>query len=112
MKWVVDTSGREVSDIAKKLGVPESYVNGWMRKRCRISLAKLQNLSYYVRRPLAVFLLDKPPSQPEIRDCGMPGARITHETALAVRTARCLQEAAGEMMIKCGQNPRRTCVRV
>lgn len=75
MKWVIDTSGREIAEIAKKIGVTESAVRGWTRKSHKISVAKLENLSKYVKRPLAVFLLKNPPSSRRcttIGDCRHP----------------------------------------
>lgn len=107
MKWVVDTSGLEVSAIAKRLRVPESAVRGWMQESHEISAAKLQNLSEYVKRPFAVFFLKNPPEEPELPDYRRPSsdARITQYTALAIRIARYLQESAGEMMGMLGEDP-------
>lgn len=106
MKWVVDTSGLEVSAIAKRLRVPESTVRGWMQESREISAARLQNLSKYVKRPFAVFFLKNPPEEPVLPDYRRPssGARITQHTALAIRIARYLQEAAGEMMHLIGED--------
>ena len=107
MKWVVGTSGLEIPDIAKGLKVPESAVNGWMEGSREISLAKLENLAKYVKRPLAVFLLDKPPDQkrrPDYRRLSQSNGKVTRKTALAIRLAGYLQEAAGEMMRLRGQD--------
>lgn len=101
MKWVIDTSGREIAEIAKRLDVTESAVRGWTRKSHKISVAKLENLSKYVKRPLAVFLLKNPPEQPEVHDyrrLSTSNPKITHKAALAIRLAHYLQEAAGDMM--------------
>lgn len=106
MKWVVETGSLEVSEIAKRLNVVESDVQEWLEKRSRISVAKLETLSTYAKRPLAVFLLDDPPPRPSVPDYRRPSsaAKITRDAALAIRLARYLQEAAGEMMKSCGED--------
>ena len=101
MKWAVGTSGLEIPDIAKRLRVSESAVNGWMQGTREISLARLESLAKYIKRPLAVFLLDKPPDRkmpPDYRRLSQSNGKVTHKTALAIRLAGYLQEAAGEMM--------------
>ena len=107
MKWVIESSGLEIPNVAKRLRVPESTVRGWMRERRKISVAKLESLARYARRPLAVFLLARPPEQPATPDWRrLPSSKskITRDTALAVRLARYLQEVAGEMMDMSGQD--------
>ena len=102
--WVVETSGLEISSIAKRLRVSESTVLGWTKERQKISVAKLENLSEYVKRPLAVFLLDSPPDEQTPPDYRGGRAKITQKTALAIRLARYLQKAAGEMMGLLGED--------
>ena len=103
MKWVVETGCLEIPEIAKRLGVDESDVRGWLQKRSRISVTNLKTLSTYAKRPLAVFLLDDPPPRPTVPDYRRPSfaAKITRDAALAIRFAHYLQEAAGEMMKSC-----------
>ena len=106
MKWVVESGSLEIPEIAKRLDVGESDVQGWLEKRSRISVAKLERLSTYAKRPLAVFLLDDPPPMPTVPDYRKPSsaAKITRDAALAIRFAHYLQEAAGEMMKLCGED--------
>ena len=106
MKWVVETGGLEIPEIAKRLHVDESDVQGWLEKKSRISVAKLKKLSTYAKRPLAVFLLDDSPPVPTVPDYRRPSsaAKITRDAALAIRFAHYLQEAAGEMMESCGED--------
>ena len=106
MKWVVETGGLEIPEIAKRLHVDESDVQGWLERKSRISVAKLKKLSTYAKRPLAVFLLDDPPPVPTVPDYRRPhsAAKITRDAALAIRFAHYLQEAAGEMMESCGED--------
>ena len=106
MKWVIETGGLDISEIAKKMDVDESDVQGWTQKRSRISVAKLKKLSTYAKRPLAVFLLDDPPPVQTVPDYRRPSSatRITRDAALAIRFAHYLQEAAGEMMESCGED--------
>lgn len=104
VKWVIETSGLEISSIAKRLKVPESTVRGWTKENHKISIAKLESLSEYVKRPLAVFLLDSPPDEQMPPDYRRQSSKITQKTALAIRFARYLQEAAGEMMGLLGED--------
>ena len=107
MKWVVEEGGLEISKVASRLGVPESAVRGWMRQRRRISVAKLEKLSAYARRPLAVFLLARPPARqptPDYRGLPPPKSGFTRDAAFAIRLTRYLRGAAGEMMESCGQD--------
>ena len=106
MKWVVETGSLEVSEIAKRLNVGEADVRGWLEKRSRISVARLEKLAAYAKRPLAVFLLDDPPPVHAMPDYRRPpfAAKITRDTALAIRFAQYLQEAAREMMESRGED--------
>ena len=107
IKWVVEEGGLEIPKVASRLGVPESAVRGWMRERRRISVAKLEKLSAYARRPLAVFLLARPPARQPTPDYrGLPPSKsgFTRDAAFAIRLARYLRGAAGEMMESCGQD--------
>ena len=104
MKWVIEDGGLEISDVAGKLGVTESAVRGWMRDRRKISVANLEKLSAYAKRPLAVFLLARPPARQTLHDYRKPKPKITRDTAFAIRLARYLQGAAGEMMRMRGQD--------
>ena len=105
MKWVIEDGGLEISDVAGKLGVTESAVRGWMQDRRKISVAKLEKLSAYAKRPLAVFLLARPPARRMLHDYRKPKPKITRDAAFAIRLTRYLQGAAGEMMRMRGQDP-------
>ena len=106
MKWVIETGCLEIPEIARRLDVDELDVQGWLQKRSRISVARLEKLSKYAKRPLAVFLLDDPPPRQAVPDYRRPSfaAKITRDAALAIRFAHYLQEAAGEMMASCGED--------
>ena len=108
MKWVIEEGRLEIPTVASQLGVSESDVRGWMRKRRRISVARLEKLSAYAKRPLAVFLLERPPARqtpPDYRRLPSSKSKITRDTAFAIRLARYLQGATGEMMHMRGQDP-------
>lgn len=106
MKWVVETGSLEVSEIAKRLNVGEADVRGWLEKRSEISVARLEKLAAYAKRPLAAFLLDDPPPVQAVPDYRRPpfAAKITRDTALAIRFAQYLQEAARDMMESLGED--------
>ena len=103
VKWVIETSGLEISSIAKRLRVSEDTVLGWTKERHKVSIVKLERLAEYVKRPLAVFLLDSPPKERVLPDCRRQSSKITQKTALSIRFARYLQEAAREIMGSLGK---------
>ena len=78
----------------------ESDVQEWLEKRSKISVARLEKLAAYAKRPLAAFLLDDPPPVQAVPDYRRPpfAAKITRDAALVIRFAQYLQEAAREMM--------------
>lgn len=104
VKWVIETSGLEISSIAKRLKVSEDTVLGWTKESHKVSIAKLERLAEYVKRPLAVFLLDSPPKEHVLPDYRRQSSKITQKTALAIRFARYLQEAAREMTSLLGED--------
>lgn len=96
-RWLCGTSGWLAKDIAKRIEVPEEDVRSWYEGKTKpiLPLTKVERLSEAFKRPLAAFLLSKPPEEikllPDFRK--LPGVHgdFSKETHLAIRKARRLQ---------------------
>jgi len=107
-RWLCGTSGWLAKDIAKRIEVPEEDVRSWCDGKTNpvLPLTKVEKLSEAFKRPLAAFLLSKPPEEvksfPDFRK--LPGARgdFSKETHLAIRKARRLQKVRRELMENLG----------
>jgi Zn-dependent peptidase ImmA (M78 family) len=103
-RWLCGTSGWPAKDIAKRIEVPEEDVRSWCEGKTKpvLPLSKVEQLSSAFKRPLAAFLLSKPPEEiktiPDFRK--LPGAQgdFLKETYLAIRKARRLQKVRRELM--------------
>jgi Zn-dependent peptidase ImmA (M78 family) len=111
-RWLCGTSGWPAKDIAKRIEVPEEDVRSWCEGRAKpvLPLTKVEKLSEAFKRPLAAFLLSKPPEEirtlPDFRK--LPGAQgdFSRETHLAIRKARRLQKVRRELMENLGSDVR------
>jgi len=117
-RWLCGTSGWPAKDIAKRIEVTEEDVRSWCEGKTKpvMPLSKVEQLSSAFKRPLAAFLLSKPPEEikilPDFRK--LPGADgdFSKETYLAIRKARRLQKVRSELMENLGIDVRikiRTC---
>ena len=68
MKWIIDSSGCEIEELAEKLNVHGTVIENWKIKSEGIKIAKLEKLSKYLKRPMAIFFLEKPPEQANMTD--------------------------------------------
>ena len=113
-RWLCGTSGWLAKDIAKRIEVPEEDVRNWYEGKTKpvLPLTKVEKLSEAFKRPLAAFLLSKPPEEiktlPDFRK--LPGAHgdFSKETHLAIRKARRLQNVRSELMENLGSDVRIT----
>ncbi len=113
-RWLCGTSGWLAKDIAKRIEVPEEDVRSWYEGKTEpvLPLTKVEKLSEAFKRPLAAFLLSKPPEEiktlPDFRK--LPGAHgdFSKETHLAIRKARRLQNVRSELMENIGSDVRIT----
>ena len=111
-RWLCGTSGWPANDIAKRIEVPEEDVRSWCEGKTKpvLPLTKVEKLSEAFKRPLAAFLLSKPPEEikslPDFRK--LPGAQgdFSKETHLAIRKARRLQKVQSELMENLGSDVR------
>ncbi len=108
-RWLITGSGWEIGELAKKIRVPEPRIRGWMEGE-KISLPQLERLAGRVKRPVALFLLEKPLEEGEATDyrmlAGADKKRLSHETVVSIRKARWLQSVAAEMMGRMGTGTR------
>jgi Zn-dependent peptidase ImmA (M78 family) len=101
LEWFIINSGWTPEGLAKKLKVAESTVDAWLAGNKKLTLTQLENLSKALKRPLAAFLLSKPPEEkPPPKDYRMiPGreGKFDRKTLLAIRRARRLQNVSKEL---------------
>jgi Zn-dependent peptidase ImmA (M78 family) len=111
-RWLCGTSGWPAKDIANRIEIPEDDVRSWCEGKTKpvLPLTKVEKLAEAFKRPLAAFLLSKPPEEiktlPDFRK--LPGAHgdFSKETYLAIRKARRLQKVRRELMENLGHNIR------
>jgi len=109
-RWLCSTSGWPVADIAGRIEMPEADVRSWCEGQATpvLPLTKIERLAEAFKRPLAAFLLSKPPEEvkplPDFRK--LPGARgnFSKDTLLAIRKARRLQSVRRELMENLGRD--------
>jgi Zn-dependent peptidase ImmA (M78 family) len=107
-RWLCGTSGWPANDIAKRIEVPEEDVRSWCEGKTKpvLPLTKVEKLSEAFKRPLAAFLLSKPPEEvkslPDFRKLLGAHGDFSKETHLAIRKARRLQKVRRELMENLG----------
>ena len=116
--WARESIGRNVQEVANRLGVSTELVRRWETGNKKPTLVQVKTLATYYKRPLAVFFLPEPPDEPPLpKDFRtLPGEEklpLSPQTRLAFRKARRLQSLAYEMedfsqynYLKCLENAR------
>jgi Zn-dependent peptidase ImmA (M78 family) len=101
LKWARESSGWTAEAIVGKIRVSAKQYREWESTGKGIPLAKLEALSKYYKRSLAVFFLPAPPPEPKKpTDFRMlPGKvdKFERKTLLAIRRALWLQSVASEL---------------
>jgi len=109
LDWSIRTSGWKLNELAKKIGTPEEIIKGWIRGNKKPTLKQVQELSLKTKRPLAAFLLPKPPvEKPSPKDYRMlpdKEGEFSRKTVLAIRKARYLQKLGQELALNVNANP-------
>jgi Zn-dependent peptidase ImmA (M78 family) len=111
-RWLCGTSGWPAKDIARRIEVPEDEVRSWCEGKTKpvLPLTKVEKLSEAFKRPLAAFLLSKPPEEiktlPDFRKLPDAHGDFSRETHLAIRKARRLQKVRRELMENLGSDVR------
>ena len=102
VKWIIDDSGFDVTEIAEEIKVSKQDIVKWSTSDAELEIPKLKRLAKAVRRPMIVFFLPEPPKESKIEDYRrLPSekeGKLTPDTREKIRDARCLQEIARELM--------------
>ena len=109
IKWAINTSGWSTEDLNRKLKLSENSINRWISKEKYPTFRQLENLSEYLKRPVAVFLLPNPPEEKSLPNDRriLPEEkknRFDKKTILAIRAARRLQKISKELVENLNQN--------
>ena len=107
LRWLRESAGLTVEDIARRLGTSETAVKAWESGDRRPTLRTLEELSVFLKRPLAAFLLPQRPSEPPLPTDfrSLPGKKklpMGRATRLAIREARRMQGLAGDLTAQLG----------
>lgn len=110
LKWTIESSGWDNDELAKKLNVSVRTLENWKTQNLGIEIKKLEKLSEYVKRPLAIFFLKTPPQESELTDYRkLPKdktIKLTRTTITSIRNARYHQSVAQELMKIQGIDPK------
>jgi transcriptional regulator with XRE-family HTH domain len=107
LQWLRESAGLGVEDVARRLGTSAAAVQAWESGDRRPTLRTLEELSVFLKRPLAAFLLpQRPPEPPLPTDFrSLPGMKklpMGRATRLAIREARRMQAVAGDLTAQLG----------
>ena len=102
LQWLRESAGLRVADVARRLGTSEAAVQAWESGDRRPTLRTLEELSVFLKRPLAAFLLPQRPSEPPLPTDfrSLPGKEklpMGRKTLLAIREARRMQTVARDL---------------
>jgi Zn-dependent peptidase ImmA (M78 family) len=111
LRWLRESAVLGVEDIARRLGTSETAVQAWESGDRRPTLRTLEELSVFLKRPLAAFLLPQRPSEPPLPTDfrSLPGKGklpMGRATRLAIREARRMQTVASDLTAQLGSPPR------
>jgi Zn-dependent peptidase ImmA (M78 family) len=109
LRWARTSSGKDVSEIARKASISEQTLRKWESGEKPPTWLKLKRLAQLYQRPVATLLLPAPPSDPDTPTDfrSKQGARrtLSSTTLLTIRTAQWLQDRASEMRRELGVKP-------
>ncbi|MEI7961118.1 MAG: ImmA/IrrE family metallo-endopeptidase [archaeon] len=109
LDWAITTSGWKKDDLLKRLKISEQTFEGWRNKESSPTIKQVELLSELVKRPLAVFLLDKPPIEKPLpkdyRQLPNKEGEFEKKTLLAIRKARRLQALSKELLENVNATP-------
>jgi Zn-dependent peptidase ImmA (M78 family) len=115
LDWAIAESGYTVREVADAAGVDLADLNAWLKGKARPGVTAVRSLAQTLRRPVAAFLLPRPPAgdRPEVRFRHMPGApsrELTPDERRYLRKAARLQRMiawlADEMHERAARLPR------
>jgi len=98
LDWAIGESGYTIPEVADAVGVDIADLNGWLKGTGRPGVTAVRSLAQTLRRPVAAFLLPRPPGglRPDVRFRHMPGApsrELTPDERRYIRKAARLQRA-------------------
>jgi transcriptional regulator with XRE-family HTH domain len=66
LEWARKTAGYTSDDIANRLSVSKEQVELWEKgsEEVPLRVTQLEDLAHFLKRPLAAFLMAKPPIEP------------------------------------------------
>jgi Zn-dependent peptidase ImmA (M78 family) len=109
LAWARERSGLKLEEVATKMQLDVSVLRDWEREGGeRPSIAQVRRLGEIYKRPLAVFFLQKPPTdfdaQREFRRLpGLSPQNESPEMRVALRTALFRREAARDLYEQLGE---------
>lgn len=102
LRWARETSATTIEDAARRIDVSPSTYSRLEKSDSTLSIGDLRKLAAHFKRPLAVFLLNKPPHESQLPTDFrvLPGHShsFARETRLAIRKAGRLRDAAAELL--------------
>jgi len=110
IQWAINTAGYNPYVVAARLNISKELIQAWEKESERIHLrvTQLQDLAHFLKRPLATFLLKKPPLEPpppkDFRRVAGKARSLSPNLRLAVRRSRRLQRVARELMESMGMS--------
>ena len=107
LQWLRESAGLSIEEVARRLRTSETAVQAWESGDRRPTLRTLEELSVFLKRPLAAFLLSQRPSEPPLPTDfrSLPGKEklpMGRTTRLAIREARRMQTVAGDLTAQLG----------
>lgn len=97
LKWARTSLGLDISDVSHEIGKDVEVIEDWEAGDAAPTYAQLEKLAYTVyKRPLAIFFMDEPPSEPSLRTefrtfLSHDTNRLVKDTYLAARDAKTRQ---------------------
>ena len=102
LNQLVSTSGFDINELAKYLGISNEKMIMWTKEDSYISKTNLKKLATKLRRPQTAFFLKNLPKEMELidfRTIQNSKKKFSNETLTAIRTSRYLQTASKNLMI-------------
>lgn len=91
--WAIRESGYSTAQLAEELGLPSAMLNDWSSGARKPGLTQMRALAAKLKRPLAVFLLPKPPES-RVPAVEFRRSAASHRSTLNPEERRRLREAA------------------
>ncbi len=110
IQWAINTAGYDPYDVADRLDISRELTQAWGKeaKYIHLRVTQLEGLAHFLKRPLATFLLEKPPLEPappkDFRHVAGISRPLSPDLRLVIRRSRRLQRVARELMESMGMS--------